>query len=382
MYRPAAAAAMRAHAGSVGLLAECPRLGIRSAPLRYPMTHASAPKPHPATTYRPAWWLPNRHAQTLWGRIARRLPAVPTHRELWDTPDGDTLEVDRLDAPSPGRPQVILLHGLEGTARSHYIRGALAEAQRRGWGASLMLFRSCGQTPNRTRRFYHSGETTDLAYVVERILGERGRGPIALVGYSLGGNVLLKWLGEQGSRPSRRIRAAAAVSVPFDLARGCRNIQHGFARVYEAHFLRSLKRKTYAKLARFPDLADPTRVAAVRTLYQFDDVVTGPVHGFASADDYYARSSSVNFLANIRIPTLLLSAIDDPFLPPSVLDEVRAISAHNQALTLDFVPRGGHVGFVAGSPWRPFYWGEWRVAEFLHETFASRDDRRRAARHD
>jgi uncharacterized protein len=323
-------------------------------------------------TYRPAWWLRNRHAHTLWGRFARPRPRVPTRRERWDTPDGDLVEVDRLDAPSDDAPQLILLHGLEGTARSHYVRGSLAEAQRRGWGATLLLFRSCGERPNRTRRFYHSGETGDLALVVDRVLADHPRAPLVLAGYSLGGNVLLKWLGEQGERISPRIRAAAAVSVPFDLARGSQYMQRGFARVYQAHFLRSLKRKTYEKMVRFPDLADHARVAAARTLYEFDHVVTGPLHGFASADDYYARSSALGFLARIRVPTLLLSAVDDPFLPATVLDDVRAIAAHTAALTVEFLPVGGHVGFVAGPPWRPFYWGEWRVAEFLdHESHSA-----------
>ena len=297
----------------------------------------------------------------------RRVPVVATRHEQWDTPDGDVVEVRRLPAASREAPHLIVLHGLEGTARSHYARGALAEARRRGWGAYLLLFRSCGDAPNRTRRFYHSGETGDLGLVVQRVLRDHPQAPIVLAGYSLGGNVLLKWLGEQGERASPRIRGAAAVSVPFDLAQGSRHIQRGFARVYQAHFLRSLKRKTFEKLTRFPDIADPARVAAIRTLYEFDDLVTGPLHGFAGADDYYARSSALAFLSRIRVPTLLLSAIDDPFLPAAVLDEVRAIAERTPALTVEFVSRGGHVGFISGPPWRPFYWGEWMVGEFLEK---------------
>ncbi len=316
--------------------------------------------------YHPSWWLPNRHARTLWPRFVRRLPVVATQHERWNTPDGDVVEIRRLPARAEDAPQLVVLHGLEGTARSHYARGALAEARRRGWGAYLLLFRSCGDAPNRTRRFYHSGETGDLGFVVERVLAHHPQAPIVLVGYSLGGNVLLKWLGEQGDGASPRIRGAAAVSVPFDLARGSRHIQRGFARVYQAHFLRSLKRKTFEKLARFPDIADPARVAGVRTLYDFDELVTGPLHGFAGAEDYYARSSALGFLSRVRVPTLLLSAFDDPFLPAAVLNEVRAIAARTPALVVEFVARGGHVGFITGPPWRPFYWGEWRAAEFLH----------------
>jgi predicted alpha/beta-fold hydrolase len=272
-----------------------------------------------------------------------------------------------LDGPRPDAPQLVLLHGLEGSARSHYVRGTLAEAQQRGWGATLLLFRSCGATLNRTRRFYHSGETGDLALVVDRVLRDYPRAPLVLAGYSLGGNVLLKWLGERGPDLANRIRGAVAVSVPFDLARGSRHIQRGFARIYEAHFLRSLKRKTYAKLAQFPDLVDPARVAAASTLYAFDDAVTAPVHGFASAEDYYTRSSALGYLHGIRVPTLLLSATDDPFLPASVLDDVRALARRTPALTVEFLAAGGHVGFVSGPPWRPFYYAEWRVGAFLEQ---------------
>jgi predicted alpha/beta-fold hydrolase len=164
------------------------------------------------------------------------------------------------------------------------------------------------------------------------------------------------------------VRAAAAVSVPFDLGRGARYIGRGFGAVYERSFLRSLRRKAAEKLGRYPDLYDPARLAAARTILEFDDAVTAPVHGFASADDYYHRSSSLHFLAHIRLPTLLLSAVDDPFLPPAVLDEVRAVARGNAALQVEFVERGGHVGFVSGRvPWRPFYYAEWRVCEFLAE---------------
>lgn len=297
--------------------------------------------------------------------MGRRVPAVDTRLERWDTPDGDVLDVVRLDGVGPGAPRLVILHGLEGTAQSHYARGTLAEAARRGWGADLMLFRSCGGTLNRTRRFYHSGDTGDLALVVDRVADEYPRAPLLYAGYSLGGNVLLKWLGERGPALPARARAAAVVSVPFDLARGAKHIHRGFARVYEASFLRSLKRKTYGKLAAFPDLADRDALAAARSIYAFDDAVTAPVHGFADAADYYARSSALGYLAEIRLPTLLLSAADDPFLPAAVFDEVRAIARTTPALTLELVPHGGHVGFVMGPPWRPFYYAEWRVAEFL-----------------
>jgi predicted alpha/beta-fold hydrolase len=304
----------------------------------------------------------------VWGKFVRRIPAVATRREQWETPDADVLDIERLDAAAPGRPRLILLHGLEGTVRSHYAQGTLAEAQRRGWGADFVLFRSCGGTLNRTKRFYHSGETGDLALVVDRVTREFPGAPLVMAGFSLGGNVLLKYLGERGDAVPAAIRAAAAVSVPFDLDRGASHIDRGFARVYQASFLKSLKRKAFAKLERYPDLCDPARLDAVRSIREFDELVTAPLHGFAGATDYYRQSSSLGFLRGIRRPTLLLSAVDDPFLPPAVLDEVRAVALANPALTIEFVPEGGHVGFISGTvPWRPVYYAERRVGEFLGE---------------
>ena len=322
-------------------------------------------------SFTPAWWLRNRHLQTLWGKLARRRPDLPTRTVRWETPDGDFVDLVRMDPEPRDRasapaPRILLLHGLEGSPRSHYVGGIFAECRRRGWGADLLVFRSCGPEPNRGRRFYHSGETTDAAFVLERLLAENPLAPRGLVGVSLGGNVLLKLLGERGEDLPASVRAAAAVSVPYDLARGCRSIDQGFARVYQGSFLRSLRRKAREKLGRYPGLFDEGALDCVRSLWDYDDAVTAPVHGFESAEDYYARSSSLGFLERIRLPTLLVSAVDDPFLPAEVLDEVRAIARGTPALELEFVPSGGHVGFVGGRvPWRAVYWAERRVADFL-----------------
>ena len=316
-------------------------------------------------TYSPAWWLPGPHARTIWGRFFRRTPRLSTHTERWDTADGDFLDIVRLDAPA-GSPRLLVLHGLEGAPRSHYARGLFLEAARRGWAADLLLFRGCGPEQNRAARFYHSGETGDLDGVARRLLAADSTAPLVLAGVSLGGNVLLKWLGELEESVPDRVLGAAAVSVPYDLARASRHIDQGFSRVYQHHFLQSLRRKALAKLAQYPELAARERIEAARTLYEFDDVVTAPVHGFAGAADYYSRSSSIHFLARIRVPTLLLSAFDDPFLPSDVLEDVRGVAATNSFLETDFPERGGHVGFVSGAnPWRPFYYAEWRVTEFL-----------------
>jgi predicted alpha/beta-fold hydrolase len=292
------------------------------------------------------------------------------------------VDLHRVDAP-PGRPRLLLLHGLEGSLRSHYVSGTLAEARRRGWGAELLVFRSCGDEPNRLPRFYHSGETEDVDFVVNRLAREHAGSPLGIVGVSLGGNVLLKWLGERGAAAPAALRSAVAVSAPYDLARGARHISRGFSRVYEASFLRSLRRKAREKLTRYPRLVDAQALARVRTIEDFDDAVTAPVHGFASAAEYYARSSAIRFLEGIRVPTLLLSARDDPFLPAEVLDEVEAIAVRNRVLETEFSARGGHVGFVGGRlPWRPFYYMEWRSVDFLarHLEAATRSEVSQACR--
>jgi uncharacterized protein len=267
-------------------------------------------------------------------------------------------------------PRVLLLHGLEGTVRSHYAQALLNEAARRGWGADLLVFRSCGSELNLTRRFYHSGETSDVAFVLDKIVDEFPASPLAVAGVSLGGNVLLKFLGERGEDLPPQLKAAAAISVPFDLARSSRRINRGFSKFYQRFFLNSLRKKAQEKAQRFPDLAPRDRIAALRTLEDFDNLITGPLHGFRDAQDYYARSSSLRYLTNIKLKTLLFSAVDDPMLPPEVLDEVRDAARGNPALEVDFVERGGHAGFITGSvPWRPFYYAEHRVGEFFAHQF-------------
>lgn len=319
--------------------------------------------------YSPAWWIPGGHLQTLWGKLFRRQAPAPTAVERWDTPDGDFVEVHRLRGRETS-PRLILLHGLEGTARSHYAQGLLGEAARRGWAADLLIFRSCGAEMNRTKRFYHSGETSDLAFVLDRIISQFPEASIAIAGVSLGGNVLLRFLGERGDDLPPQLACAAAISVPFDLGRSSKRINRGFSTLYQRFFLKSLKRKVRQKAARFPDLIPPDRFGALRTLEDFDDAITAPLHGYRDAVDYYTRASSLPALPGIRLKTLLLSAVDDPMLPPEVLDEVRDAARANPALRIEFVRRGGHAGFVSGSvPWRPFYYAEYRIGEFFAECF-------------
>src|SRR5687767_12130564 len=251
--------------------------------------------------FSPAWYLRNRHVQTLWGKLVRKLPPAPTRLERWDTPDGDFIELHRIAGRS-GSPRPLLLHGLEGTIRSHYAQGLLHEANRRGWAADLLLFRSCGGEMNRARRFYHSGETSDLAFVLDRLVAAEPRRAIVAAGVSLGGNVLLKYLGENGDAVPAQLKAAVAVSVPFDLEWSSVRIQKGFARLYQWHFMRSLRRKATMKLAQFPDIAPLEALERARTMYDFDDTITAPLHGFEGAADYYSKSSSLGWLHGIRRP--------------------------------------------------------------------------------
>jgi predicted alpha/beta-fold hydrolase len=274
--------------------------------------------------------------------------------------------VARLDGRSADAPILLILHGLEGTVRSKYAQGLMHLARARGWSAAMLIFRTCdGRVPD-TPRLYHSGETTDADLFIRRIAAERPERPIHILGVSLGANVLLKWLGEQGSAVPAELRRAAAVSTPFDLGAGSRFLERGFSQVYVRHFVRTLRRKALAALERHPHLlVDRERLMSARTFWEFDDVFTGPVHGFAGADDYYSRSSSLHFLARITVPTLLYSAVNDPFLPPVVLDRVREVARGNDALHVEFTAGGGHVGWVAGPPWAPNYHMESRVVHWF-----------------
>ncbi len=306
---------------------------------------------------------------TMWGVYFRKRQPLPLAPLRWSTPDGDSITVLRLPA-SPGAPRVIMLHGLEGSARSHYANGILSEAHRRGWGADFLLFRTCDGRLNDSPRSYHSGETADLDLVVSRVVAEFPESPIGLVGVSLGGNVLLKWLGERCESLPSTLRGAVAVSVPFDLARSSRHMGQGASRMYQRHFLRLLRRKALAKLERFPGIASTSAVSAADTLWGFDDAFTSVVHGFADAADYYAQSSSLAYLPRIRLPTLLLSARDDPFMPSELLPQVEEVARGNSMLSTVFPERGGHAGFVEGRwPGVARFYADRRIASYLEEHF-------------
>jgi predicted alpha/beta-fold hydrolase len=323
---------------------------------------------------RPAWWVPGPHLQTVWARLARSRRLVTFEREILTTPDDDDLVLDHVAGPA-GTPRVLLLHGLEGSAHSLHTQGLALLVARAGWRGTVLNFRSCARDardiavrlPNRRPRLYHSGETGDLDFVVRTLKAREPATPLYGVGFSLGGAVLLKWLGEAGAASG--IRAAATISVPYDLAAASRFLERPVGRIYYGHFVSRLKSKALDLLARFPRETahiDPDHVRHARTFHEFDERLTAPLHGFASADDYYRRSSSLPFLARIAVPTLCLSSEDDPLIPGESAHRARAAAAAAAPVRFEITPWGGHTGFVAGDwPWRPRYWAEDAAIDWL-----------------
>jgi predicted alpha/beta-fold hydrolase len=293
------------------------------------------------TPYRAPRWLAGGHAQTLWP-LARKGPLPPYRRERWETPDGDFIDLDFIHGPATA-PLVVLFHGLEGSSRSHYARAMMREVARRGWRGAVVHFRGCSGEPNRLPRAYHSGDSAEIDWVLRRLHAAQGPAPLFAAGFSLGGNALLKWLGERGD-DARFVAACAAVCAPLDLAAANEALMRGFNRIYTRHFLQTLIPAALAKLERFPGLYDAARVRAANSLYAFDDVVTAPLHGFSGAADYYARASARQFLGGITVPTLVLNARNDPFLPAAALPTPAQVAG---AVTLEQPAEGGHVGFVA-----------------------------------
>ncbi len=317
----------------------------------------------------PAWWCRGHHLQTVWRRLFGETPRLPLKRERWETPDDDFLDLDFLEPSSSNNklnqsPTVLLLHGLEGSSRAEYILGMFRSACRMGWRGVALNFRSCSGEVNRQKRFYHSGETSDLDWVVRRLHQRRPESPLFIVGFSLGGNVLLKWLGENGKACPPAVQAAVAVSVPFDLEVAAHRVDRGVSQIYGRIFLKTLKEKALLKERKYPGLIDPDAVRRITSFAEFDDKVTAPIHQFKSGLDYWSKNSSQKFLSEIRIRTLLIHAEDDPFLPGDCLPRERIL--RSKWLEADILPCGGHVGFVQGSwPWKAVYWAESRAVNFL-----------------
>jgi len=319
--------------------------------------------------FAPAWFLPGPHLQTIWGRIVRPRRLVQFRRESLTTPDGDELLLDHVDAALDPPVHFLLLHGLEGSSYSVYMQGILSVIARHGYSATAMNFRSCARDPhdmtrmipNRRPRFYHSGETGDVDFVIRTLAGRMPQKKLVAFGASLGGNMLLKWLGEHPNQTL--VSAAATLSVPYDLGAGSRHLEtSAVGRFYVGGFLATLRKKI--SRADIAPLIDVERAVRARTFWQFDDYGTGPLHGFRDAEDYYARSSSIHFVGKITTPTLALNAEDDPFLPPAVLPKVKA--AASPFVDFRTTAAGGHVGFIGGAaPWRCEYWAEELVVHWV-----------------
>lgn len=283
------------------------------------------------------WWLPGGHLQTVVPALFPP-PRVPLVRSRWDTPDGDFIDVDTAGAPDAKR-LLVLFHGLEGGSDSHYARALAAAAPAAGFRLAIPHFRGCSGEPNRTRRAYHSGDSEEVDWILRRFSM-----PLYALGVSLGGNALLKWLGERGEAAKQMVRKAAAVSAPLDLAASGRALDRGVNRIiYTRHFLESLKPKSLSKLEIFPGLYDGVKVRSARTFREFDDAVTAPLHGFRDADHYWSASSSGPYLGRIGVPTLVLNARNDPFLPER--DLLAATREAAPCVLLEFPASGGHVGF-------------------------------------
>lgn len=311
--------------------------------------------------YKPAFWCKNPHLQTLLPRIIFPGFKLEFIEERLELPDGDFVDLCWTSTPKNGEPVVAVFHGLEGSIKSPYANGIMHAIKKRGWCGVFMHFRGCSGVPNRLERSYHSGETGDIAFLIQTLNDRYSLSPVFTIGYSLGGNALLKYLGEIGKQT--KITAAVAVSVPFLLNRGADRLNTGFSRVYQSYLIRSLQIRIVNKLKGRKTSIDLARLKTYNNFWLFDHHVTAPLHGFESADDYYTRCSSHQYLKSIQTPTLIIHARDDPFLP---VDAIPAAADLSETIQLELSKHGGHVGFIEGNnPLQPEFWLERRIPEFI-----------------
>ncbi|WP_089398513.1 YheT family hydrolase [Noviherbaspirillum humi] len=308
-------------------------------------------------------WLPGGHLQTIYPAKCIAKPAVDYQRERWPTPDGDFIDIDFVDG-EPGQPFLVLFHGLEGSSDSHYSRALMAHIRALGWSGAVPHFRGCSGEINAAPRFYHSGDAEEIDWIIRRLAQQRKQQDPAAsrfyaVGVSLGGNALLRWLGESGHR-AEFVDAACAISAPLDLAGGGAALSRGVNMIYTRVFLQTLKPKCLTKLTQFPDLFDRDAMLRSRNLYEFDNAVTAPLHGFRDTDDYWHRASARHVLDAITVPTLVLNARNDPFLPERHLPQ-----SASAAVRLEYPREGGHVGFATGGPPGSLAWLPQRIHRFL-----------------
>ena len=316
----------------------------------------------PTEAYRAPRWLRGGHAQTIYPALFLRGARPRLRRERWDTPDGDFIDLDFLDGGDVAAPCVALVHGLEGGSSSHYARALMRALACLRWMGVVVHFRGCSGEANRLPRAYHSGDAAEIGWVLARLA--RTRRPLYAAGVSLGGNALLKWLAETGSEAEGLLSAAAAVSAPLDLMASGTALGQGWNLIYTRMFLATLRKKSLDKLARFPGLFDRNLVLRARSLRDFDNVVTAPLHGFRDTDDYWTRASSKPGLVSVRLPTLVLNARNDPFLPSAHLPGPADVSA---AVRLEQPAEGGHVGFADGAFPGDIDWLPRRLLAFFGE---------------
>jgi predicted alpha/beta-fold hydrolase len=320
----------------------------------------------PAPAFVPARFLENPHAQTVYAALLRRTPTFPVVRERLELEDGDFLDVDTVSPPgaSAHTPWVLVLHGLEGSSEAVYVRGLARGLVARGLEACLLNYRGCSGEPNRLARSYHSGETGDVRAALEALAARRPGRRIGLAGFSVGANLAMKLLGEEGDRTP--VHAAVAISPPFDLERCATHLDRPGGWVYRERLLWTLRTKALGKIARFPGIASGAAVKAARTFFAFDEAFTAPVHGFENAHDYWAKASGVNYLEGVTRDLLIVSSDDDPFFPEGYVPH--AAIGRNRNVDLVAPARGGHVAFVAGTALAPRFWAE----ELTVERLASR----------
>ena len=309
------------------------------------------------------WWLPGGHLQTIYARTLAKHYTVYFRRERWETPDQDFIDLDWLDQEAADGKLVVLFHGLEGGSQSHYARALMEKVRDHGWCGVVPHFRGCSGEANRLARSYHSGDSREIDWILRRLKSENPRRAICVVGVSLGGNMMLKWLGEEGVAARSIVERTVAVSVPMDLAAAARALDSGVKSLfYTSHFLNLLRPMALAKIAAHQLAIDARAIRASLTFREFDDLFTAPVHGFKDAVDYWTRASSKPWLREIKVPTLLINARNDPFLPESALPSAAEVSA---AVTLEYPKSGGHVGFVSGNFPGNLNWLAERIIEFF-----------------
>ncbi|WP_413731106.1 MULTISPECIES: hydrolase [unclassified Shewanella] len=318
-----------------------------------------------SSSFRPPWWARSPHFQTIIP-VLTKVAGLPLRRERLELEDGDFIDLDWLKAPIPGKPLLVILHGLEGSADSHYIRRLLRECQKQELAAVVHHHRGCSGEDNRLARSYHSGDTADISHSLQTLKQRYPHSPLLAVGYSLGGNVLAKYQGEFAEKSL--LSRAAVVSAPLALASCAKRLEKGFSKVYQSYLIRQLQQKMLLKLERGNSQLplNGEAIKRLNTFYDFDHQVTAPLHGFNCVDDYYQKASALPLLGKIAKPTLIIHAADDPFMTDAVIPSLAHLPA---CVEYELHANGGHVGFIeGGTPWQPRYYLEQRLLRYLTES--------------